>query len=282
MQIKIFVPGRFEKRKGLCVRYVYDNDLHIHSKISLCSGDEEQTNERILEYAKRNNLKTICLTDHFWDENTAGASDWYALQNFEHISKAKPLPQAEGIKFLFGCETEMDKDMTIGISKERFDDFDFVVIPTTHFHMTDFTIPQDCVSPKQKADFWLKKLNVLLDMDLPFHKIGLAHMTCELMDKSRENFLEIIKELKCDDLKAVFKKAAEKGIGIELNSDDMNFKDEEADIVLKPYKLAKEMGCKFYCGSDAHHPNGLDAAKDIFERAIDLLELTEDDKFIIR
>lgn len=47
------------------MRYVYDHDLHIHSRVSLCSNDPEQTNERILQYAKDNHLNTIFLTDHF-------------------------------------------------------------------------------------------------------------------------------------------------------------------------------------------------------------------------
>ena len=45
------------------------------------------------------------------------------------------------------------------------------------------------------------------------------------------------------------------------------------------YKIAKECGCKFYCASDAHHPDALDNAKEIIEKVIDHLGLTEDDKF---
>ena len=82
-------------------------------------------------------------------------------------------------------------------------------------------------------------------------------------------------------MKRLFEKAAGLGVGIELNSSDMDFTEEEADVVLRPYRIAKKCGCKFYCGSDAHHPNTLDRAKALFERAIDLLELTEEDKFII-
>lgn len=263
------------------MKYVCDNDLHIHSEISLCSNDPEQSTERILAYAKENSLKTICLTDHFWDERVPCGLDWYVPQNFEHICAAKPLPQADGIRFLFGCETEMDKNMTLGISRERFEEFDFVVIPTTHFHMTGFTIPEDVVSPQQKADFWFEKLNALLDMDLPFHKIGIAHLTCGLIDRNRDNFLKTIDLLDSDALKRVFSKAAEKGVGIELNSDDMSFKDYERETVLRPYEIARDMGCKFYCGSDAHHPKTLDGAKKIFERAVGLLGLTEDDKLVI-
>lgn len=270
------------------MRYVYDNDLHIHSKISLCSGDPLQTNERILEYAKKNNLKTICLTDHFWDEKVKGKNlekgteEWYAAQNFEHISKAKPLPQTDGIKFLFGCETECDKNFELGIARKTFDEFDFVIIPTTHFHMKDFTIPNNVETPDDKACFWLKKLNSVLDCDLPFFKIGIAHLTCGLIDSSRENYLKTLDALGEEELEAVFSKAAKLGVGIEINSSDMKFETCEADTVLRPYKIAKRCGCKFYMGSDAHHPKELDEAKEIFERAIDLLDLTENDKFKIK
>ena len=162
------------------MRYVYDHDLHIHSRISLCSGDPEETNERILQYARDNRLSTICLTDHFWDETIPLSADsaFYKAQDLAHVRAALPLPQAEGIRFLFGCETEMDRFMTVGISRAHLDEFAFIIVPTTHFHMVGHTIPAEIVSPADKAAFWLQKLNALLALDLPFHKIGIAHLTC--------------------------------------------------------------------------------------------------------
>lgn len=264
------------------MRYIIDNDLHIHSKVSLCSNDPLQTTANILQYAEENNLKTICLTDHFWDSEVEGASQWYSMQDYQHISASLPLPKKENIRFLFGCETELDKNFNLGISKESFDKFDFIVIPTTHFHMTDFTVPKEVNRPIDKARLWVERLNSVLDMDLPFHKIGIAHLTCGLIDASRTNFLETIDSISESDLKSVFKKAAEKGVGIELNSDDMNFENSEADTILRIYRAAKNAGCKFYLGSDAHHPESLKKAKGIFERAIRLLDLSEEDKFRIQ
>lgn len=262
------------------MRYVYDNDLHIHSLLSSCSRDEEQTTERILKYAKQNNLKTICLTDHFWDDKVEGANGWYAPQNFEHIAKALPLPQADGIKFLFGCETDMDKFFTVGVAKETFDKFDFVVVPTTHLHMRNFTFFEADNSYEARAELWVKRFDALLNMDLPFHKVGLAHITCSLIGPTREEYLEVLKLIPESEIYRLFKKAAEVGIGIEINSGALGFKsEEEAELALKPYKIAKECGCKFYCGSDAHHPDALDKAKEIIEKVIDHLGLTEDDKF---
>lgn len=265
------------------MRYIFDNDLHIHSKISSCSNDPNQSNERILEYAKENNLKTICLTDHFWDSKVeGGVGSWYERQNLEHISKALPLPQTDGIQFLFGCETEMDKFFTLGIAKESFDKFDFVVVPTTHLHMKGFTIDSEDDSYAKRADLWVKRFDALLNMDLPFHKMGLAHITCNLLGPTRAEYLEVLKLIPESEMQRLFRKSAEVGIGIELNASTLDFADEnEAAIALKPYKIAKECGCKFYCGSDAHHPEHLDATKAIIEKAIDLLELTENDKFHI-
>ena len=266
------------------MRYIYDHDFHIHSKLSSCSNDAGQTNERILQYAKQNNLKTVCITDHFWDDAVEGASSWYKKQNWDHITQAKPLPQADGIEFIFGCETEMDKFFRLGISRECIDRLDFVVVPTTHLHMKDFTIAsEDYDSYERRAALWVKRLDVLLGMDLPFYKMGLAHITCNLIAPTREEYLEVLKLIPEKEMEKLFKRAAEVGIGIELNAHVFDFPDEDTSIaVLLPYEIAKACGCKFYCGSDAHHPEHFDMTKPAIERAIDLLKLTEDYKFHIK
>ena len=265
------------------MKFTYDHDLHIHSKISSCSSDPTQTNESILSYAKKNGLKTICLTDHYWDERVEGPIPWYAAQNTPHIKEALPLPKADGIRFLFGCETEMRADMTIGISKERFDEFDFVIIPTTHMHMKAFTVPAEYAGkPEGLAELWVKKLEALADMDLPFKKIGIAHLCCYLIGSYDEVlYQKALAAIKDEDLVRVFTKLAEKGAGIELNQGDFFFDHGAKDDILRIFRTAKKCGCKFYLGSDAHHPENFEKAPGFFEKAIELLELTEDDKFIL-
>ena len=265
------------------MRYTFDNDLHIHSHISLCSSDPQQPSQRILAYAVENGLKTICLTDHFWDETVPGASNWYAKQDYNWICQSKPLPQAKDVRYLFGCEIDMDKYMTLGLTKAHFDRFDFVVIPTTHLHMSGFTISnEDAETVAGRTEAWIKRLDALLNMDLPFHKIGIAHLACPLIDnRSRQMYLSVLEHIPESEMRRLFTKAAALGVGIELNQSDMCFTDEETDIILRPFRIAKQCGCKFYLGSDAHHPPELDSAKSIFERAIDFLQLEETDKFLI-
>ena len=162
------------------MRFIVDHDLHIHSQLSACSSDPEQSTQAILNYAKENGFTHICLTDHFWDEKLPGASDWYKPQNFEHICQALPLPQAEGIRFSFGAETDMDKFFTIGTARETFDRFDFVIIPTTHLHMGGFTIDAEA-DEQERQRLFIRRLDALLDADIPFHKVGIAHLTCPLI-----------------------------------------------------------------------------------------------------
>jgi len=265
------------------MRYIFDHDYHIHSQLSDCSNDPEQTTLRILEYAKENDLKQICLTDHFWDEAVPGASEWYSFQNYQHISRALPLPQTDKNRFLFGCETEMDMHMTVGLSPQKCDSFDFIIIPTTHLHMNDLVIAPEDRNVQGRTKCWLRRLDAVLNMQLPYYKVGIAHLvTLLIAPDSREEFLAVLELLPEKEMRRLFEKAASLGVGIELNSFDMRCTEKEAETILRPLHIAKQCGCKFYMGSDAHHPADLDEAKAIFERAIDWLELKESDKFLLR
>lgn len=260
------------------MRYRIDHDLHIHSFLSDCSRDPEQTPERILQYAQRCRLDTVCLTDHYWDESVPGASAWYRPQGFRHVSGNLPLPGSGSVRFLFGCETDLSGSGVLGIPLPRFRDFDFVIIPTTHLHMTGFTISkEDAASPDRRAELWAERLDTVLEMDLPFRKIGIAHPACPLCGGG--DHLSVLDRIPDAELERLFSKAAERGCGIELNAGDFRFPDGEADRVLRIFRTAKGCGCKFYLGSDAHHPGGLDGAIPLFERAVSLLGLEETDKY---
>lgn len=263
------------------MRFQIDHDYHIHTNLSSCSKSPEQTPQRILEYAREQGLSRIILTDHYWDRAVPGASGWYQPQDFDHISKALPLPREEGVEFLFGCETDMDRFLTLGIPASRFDDFSFIIIPTTHMHMKGFTLAEeDFTNNPRVAQLWTQRLEALLSMDLPFHKVGIPHLCCSLMNKkSRADFLDTLDRIPDEEMARVFTKAASCGCGIEINSCDMSFADQESDTVLRPFRIAKNCGCKFYLGSDAHSPGDFDKTRNVFQRAITLLDLTEDDKF---
>ena len=243
------------------MKYMVDHDYHLHSHLSLCSDDPRQTTARMLAYAAANGLRELCLTDHFWDEAIAVTFDFYARQNYAHIAQALPLPQSDGIRFFFGCETDMDQNGRLGLMDKTFDQFDFVIIPTTHLHMEGFTIAPEDRSLERRAQLYVSRLDALLDMDLPFQKIGIAHLTCPLIaPASWADHIELIRRIPSDTFHRLFARVAERGAGVELNLDASAYTPHELAEILRPYRIAMACGCRFYLGSDAHHPAGLDAA----------------------
>lgn len=271
------------------MRYIIDHDFHIHSGGSMCSGDPNQTPARILQYAVDEGFVAVALTDHFWDETvpmpTGGwGPDFYGPQNYPHISKNLPLPQQEGIRYLFGAEVDMTLDGTVGISARRLATMDFVLISISHFHCTDFTIRgEDAATSQGRATVLLNKLEQLLDYDLPWHKIGLAHLTGpKLGGGDPDAHCEVLRLVKGERLTALFKKAAALGVGIELNTATFRFgNDAEEQAVVDFYAHAKECGCRFFFGSDAHGADGFVYHRQRGQRMADSLGLTEADIFCV-
>ena len=265
------------------MRYVFDHDLHIHSKFSQCSSHPEQIPEKMLEYAKKNGLKQLCITDHFWDNKVKSelGIGLYGDLDMSFLKQVLPFPEDSEVEFLLGCECDMDKFYTVGVSKETIDELDFVVIPLTHLIWKGVTIEEDDFTVEGRARVWERRLDALLHKDLPWHKIGLAHLSSRMIGGEDDEYLKTLDAIRTDKMYELFEKAAKLGVGIELNRDGMKFPDELADTYLRMFRIAKECGCKFYIGSDSHNPTGFAEAKPTFERAIDLLGLTEDDKFHI-
>ncbi len=263
--------------------FQFIQDYHIHTMLSSCSADPEQTPERILRYAKDNGLKEVCITDHLWDASVPGASDWYRPQDIAHVSESLPLPEDPEVKLHFGCETDMDREFRLGLSEEHFDQFEFIIVPTTHLHMRGFTISEeDWGDLSRRRALVVERLDRLLDRKYPFHKMGLAHMTCTLAagyENQWENHIRLFAGIPDAVYEDQFRRAAAAGIGIELNAPINDYNEWEREQILRPYRIAKDCGCRFYFGSDAHHPAGLNAAPAEHQGWVRELELTETDRF---
>lgn len=262
------------------MKYTVDHDYHIHSHLSPCSRDSEQTVERILRYAEENGYAKICLTNHMWDSAVKGCYGDTSKQSYEYLSTELPLPQSKTVRYCFGGEIDMDKNFVIGVSKEVFNKLDFAVMTTTHLHLDGYTIEKG-VSLEERAKIYINRIEYLFSRDFDYKKIGLAHPVSG--HASPENpFNELFDAVGRENVRRVFKTVADSGAGVEINSKDFDFSKKSAkhtQAILEFYNILKECGCKFYLGSDAHHPNALDAAPRIFENAVCELGLEEKDKF---
>ncbi len=261
------------------MRFIADHDFHVHSTVSRCCHDKNQTPEAILNYAKENGFRKICLTNHFWDKNVRSEAEWIDEHDFSFVSSVLPLPKSDGTEFLFGCETDMDFNNVLGVGEERFDAFDFIIVATTHLHLDGNTVRTKITSPEEAAYHWIDKLENLLLKDLPFNKIGIAHLTTGHILKNRT--AEALSMISDSTMYSIFKECSRKAVGIELNVKTSDMPDEQKEIFLRPYYIAKECGCKFYLGSDSHKTSALVTSKENFENVVTQLKLEESDKFLL-
>nr|MCR5263660.1 hypothetical protein [Clostridiales bacterium] len=231
--------------------------------------------------AEDNGLKTICVTDHYWDETVPSGAGlaWYLKQDTAKIKEALPLPRKDGIRFLFGAECEMDINNKIGISEKMARELEFIIVPINHLHLAGITSRGD-ETPKERAEMIVRRFDTLLDSGLPMKKVGLAHFTDGLMYTAGTSY-DVLSLIPESEYRRLFGRAAEAGMGIELNiaASNPSYGWYNNSFELGVYMIAREMGCRFYFGSDAHTVKGLLAAKEKAEKTIDLLRLTEDDKF---
>lgn len=258
-----------------------NHDMHCHTYLSDCSRHPQQTVENILKHAKEHGYTLQCITDHLWDRMVPGASNWYKPQDIEHISKSLPMPEDDQVRVVYGCETEYCGGEKLGLNAANYDKFDFIVIPPNHFHMKGLVRPHDYDTEEKMADLLVERLEQLSELDLPWKKVGIAHLNCGLTFKegSNERVFSLVDEKR---YRAVMRKFAELGAGIELNCSCFNngWREHE-DAHLRLFRLAKDEGCKFYLASDAHTPEELNVVHERGGLICELLGLDECDQFIL-
>ena len=258
---------------------IIDHDIHVHTLLSDCCKDKKMTMENICKREQQLGIKTICFTDHVWDSDVEGTSEWYKPQDIAHSKLNLPLPKVSGMRILLGCETEFTGGTKVGLSKAHFDEYAFVLIPVNHFHKVPFVRPASVQTPGQAAQLLMERLGELIKMDLPFHKIGIPHLNTTLGFIDKQD--EIVAALSEKRMRKIFKFFAEKGSGIELNAFGFLPGWQEKEYAqLWMFKIAKEEGCKFYFCSDGHDLSHLDYLPNLSEPA-DLLGLTHEDIYTI-
>ena len=266
------------------MKFQVNQDLHCHSTLSACCGDPNQTIQAIYERAVRQGLATQCVTDHLWDSAVPEPSRWYAPQ---HVKRGKAELEAltagrtEGPRMVFGCETEYCGGTKLGLSRENFDEFDFVIIPPNHFHMINFTRDERINTEEAIAELFVQRLEQLTLLDLPWKKVGIAHLNGYLTFREGDP-VKVYSIMDEERLKKAFTFLAARGAGIEINTScfEAGWREREDDQ-LRLFRIARDCGCKFYIGSDAHSVEGMEGMLEVAREVVDLLELTEEQRYRI-
>jgi histidinol phosphatase-like PHP family hydrolase len=189
------------------------------------------------------------------------------------------LPQAKGTHFLLGIEVDINMDGARAIDHRGEEEADFIIFAPSHLHMKDFTIPTDFPEDAEThAACYKERLHALLnDNTIPFEKTGLAHFTCGLACTKEP--IRVFSLFSDEEYRDIFTKVARRGMGVELNFRSYSYNGKDLQEMLRPFRIAKSVGCKFYCGGDAHHPEDFRGSHRNLSHIVDMLELEESDKF---
>lgn len=256
-----------------------EHDFHIHTTLSLCAN-ETATVENYLATAKKLGLKKLGFSNHFWDSAIGGAIEWYQQQDYEHVARLKlelDRVTAEDVKIYFGCETEYDPvHHGVALTEETAEKFDFILVPNSHTHMM---MPKDFYQPYQKhVDFMVQAYNEILDSKVSRYITAVAH-PFEAVNCPYDKTI-LIDMISDDCFKRMFDKSARKDIAFEINVASMK-KMTDAQIAesfqMRMFRLAKECGCKFIFGSDAHNAEAHRLYEHHVNLVADMLQLCEND-----
>lgn len=269
------------------------HDFHVHTKRSLCSDGTGLVKD-YLEQFRKNGIHKVGFADHFWEgtpiekiTESKGVRNFYTVQNFAHVADireeiaALTPEEKEGMTIYFGCECEYDPyARDLAITEEYAEQFDMIIVPNSHTHMM---MPKSYYEPYEKhKEFMMQAYMDVINSKLGRYVTSMAHPFEAVCCPYDYNIL--INMITDDEFRRMFDATAEKGIAIEVNVASLFGKtpeEIEREAVMRMYRLAKECGCKFTFGSDAHevlgHIDFANAAAANSTLIADLLELTEDD-----
>jgi len=258
------------------------SDIHIHTNLSSCAHPDA-TLEAYIEGAKRDGLELLGFSDHLWDSDKIdGVSGWYRPQNVEHVLQLKKeLPKSreiDGIRILFGCETEFTHESKLCLSEENMEHFDYILVPHSHTHM-NVVVPRERIDTLEKhAKYLMESFLMLVNHPLSHKITAIAH---PFVPGTKFDIYDQTQALIPDSyFKEAFLAAKEKKIAIELNGSCLHDKSEPGlrnCEYARIYTIAKQCGCRFTYGSDSHSTTADSRNLPAVERFFEICGITSED-----
>ena len=232
-----------------------NHDLHVHTYLSACCREKDkQRPAAILTLAEEMGVQTIGFADHVWVNPDLPPSDWYRPQDESQISKLRADLSAvsTGIRVLVGCEAETIAPGQFGITAEFAQQLDFVLLACSHFHMKNFIAQPESAAPRDLARHMLAFFRSGVSSGLA---TSIAHplLPCGYLGE----FDEAAAFISDAELLDAFGLAHTHGTAIEITTGFLPPDSPPTFSIETPIRflsLAKQAGCTFTLGTDAHSP----------------------------
>ncbi|MBQ2780522.1 MAG: hypothetical protein IJF42_03065 [Clostridia bacterium] len=254
-------------------------DLHTHTNRSLCAP-QSTTVASYLPHCAAEGIRTLGISNHIYKPSVLNCQHpeniAYALAVREEI---ETLRSQTDVNLLLGCEVEIFYGQEPGIQKEEAAAFDYVLIAASHiFNFAHEYAHIDLSTPEKARNMLLNRFIYAceVDFDAP---VGICHPLYPLCAPWEQ---EIVDGITYSQLKDCFTLAAERERSIEIHAclyrNGTQLNDEGlSPSYLRLLSVAKECGCKFHFGADAHTPGAFVGYHAKLERAAEIIGITKDD-----
>ncbi len=199
---------------------------------------------------------TIGFSDHVWANPHLSPSEWYRPQDEGQISKLRSqlADVSTPVRVLVGCEADMIAPGKFGIVPEFARTLDYVLLSCSHFHMKEFVAQPQTDAPSDLARQMLDFFRSGVASDLA---TSIAHPLFPI--GSRDKFDRAISSISDAELQDAFGLASEHGTALEITPIFIPPKIDPLFSIDTPARflsIARDMGCKFTFGTDAHDFEG--------------------------
>ncbi len=247
------------------------SDLHLHTNLSCCAPKTTAV-ESYLSLCEAEGVELLGVSNHLYDW---GGVD-HTLQIKHEIDK---LRNQTDIQFLVGCEAEIFYGKELYLTCEMAHNFDYVLLAPSHiFNFRDRYRDFDLSTPDKARKIMIENFKVAckLNFGMP---TGFAHPLYPICAPWQQEVLDGISD---ETLRECYTLAAENNKSIEIHAcvyrNTVELDDEGlSPIYIKMLRVAKECGCKFHFGSDAHEPSMFIGSHAKLERAAERAGITRDD-----
>ena len=256
------------------------HDLHVHTYLSACCRDRENmTPAKILAEAAARGGQLVGFSDHIWMNKDVPASGWYRPQDATQIRRLRndlaALEEHTSVRVSVGCEADMRAPGEFSITPEFAACLDHVLLSCSHFHMKDFVEQPADTTPRAVAEHLVRFFISGVESGLA---TSIAHPFLPVGDTERLD--AILGSLSDAELTDALGVAAERRVALEIT---VGFLPKPApqpsfslETPLRLLTLAREAGCRFTFGTDAHDMDALGSLSRL-QPLVDRLGLTAAD-----
>lgn len=264
--------------------FKYCNDLHLHTNLSVCAPRYSYA-ENYIPYCKQENVKVIGFTDHVYIKERMvaehpefkGTPGEYPALLRDEIENLRE--ENKELKILLGCEAEVIYGRDFDVTFEESKKYDYVALAASHIlNLGDIYSNMDFSTPEKLREFMIERFNSACEIKLAVPTV-ICHPLYPILSEFEQQVVDGITEAQLGECFEIAKKN-EKAIeihaclyrnGTKLNTDGIS------PTYLRILGVAKECGCKFYMGSDAHQLKGFIGAHEKLMKACEYLGITEYD-----